>query len=386
MRTLLPFGAIALLLAGCGGSSESASPETQPTPPVVVTPPTPTPQEVMTAIHDKTNVANDSYSRFDIVGDGIMLVYSATNTNQVVNNLVVADIHHTLMVDYTDPSNIKVTDIGLGTVARGTAVGDFDSDGVPDYYAYSHGHEFNDANGSSDYWAVEGDNVVYLSTSQYQGKRVGGGYTHGACIGDFNGDGFADIFDVNVYKNSPLVRYGDGNGNFQSPQDAPLELREPVEQFFASCTVIDTNDDAINDVVLGRNSDYFQSLNGHTVLLGNSNGIEYGYQTDIPSYDGVNGIPGTLKMFNVNDRYVIAFVTDYRHVWAELLEVTNNGLVLADSLPLSADGESAHDAELINGEMVIMSANATELPIYYTQPLSHVKIVDGKLVEEVRTR
>lgn len=383
MKKLLLTSAIAFAIAGCGGGSDSSPvaqvPPTTP-PPVVVTP---TPQEVFSAIAETMEGSNYQYARFDIVGNSKMVIYRATNLNTVTNGVTDADIKNAVFVDYSDPNNIQTTDLGLGTVARGTVVADFDGDGTEDFYAHSHGHEF----GEYENWAPEGSNIIYLSSLQYQGKTVSGGYTHGACAGDFNGDTFIDIIDVNPYKGSPLVLYNDGNGNF-TVNETPIELREPLQENFTSCVAIDTNSDAFDDVVLGRNADYNQEVNGHTVLLGGANNLTYGYETEvIPYIDGVpDGAPGALKMFNVSDQYVIAYVSDYQTSWADLLEVTSEGLVLIDNIELNVDATGTHDAEIIGDKMVPLSTHTSMLNTYYTDEVPHVSIVDGKLVETFKLR
>lgn len=381
MKKFLLTSAVTLALTGCGGSGSNTSEEQPPitTPPVVVIP---TPQEVFSSIAAQFDSSNYQFARFDIVGDSKMVIYRAKQLDTITNGVTDADIEDAILVDYSDPNNIQTTDMGLGTVARGTVVADFDGDGIDDYYAHSHGHEF----GAYENWPHEGDNVLYLSSLQYQGKIIGGGYTHGACAGDFNGDSFVDILDVNAYNGSPLVRYNDGSGNFTT-YDTPIELREPLREDFTSCVAIDTNADSIDDVVLGRNADENQDVNGHTVLLGGTNALTYGYETEVIPYDHAvpDGAPATLKMFNVSDKYVIALVSDYYTDWADLLEVTDNGLVLVDHITLSSDS-TALDAELINNELVPFWSNPLTLETYYTEEVSHVSIIDGKLVETVKTR
>lgn len=323
------------------------------------------------------------FTRFDIVGNAKMVVYRATNLNTITNGVTDADIEDTVLVDYRDSNNIVITTMGVGTVARGTVVADFDGDQLDDYYAHSHGHEF----GNGENHALEGDNVLYLSSLQYQGKIIGSGYTHGACAGDFNGDGFVDILDVNAYSGSPLARFNDGNGNF-TVQNTPIELREPLQENFTSCIAIDVNGDTIDDVVLGRNADYHLDVNGHTVLLGSTDGLLYGYETEVIPYDNAvpDGAPATLKMFNIQDRYVVAYVSDYLTSWADLLEVTDNGLVLVDKISLTVDATGTHDAEMINDQMVPLSANTLSLDTYYSEDVSHISIANGRLVETIKAR
>ncbi|KPN77588.1 hypothetical protein AEA42_07605 [Shewanella sp. Sh95] len=382
MKKFLLTSAVTLALTGCGGSGSNTSEEQPPitTPPVVVVP---TPQEVFSSIAAQFDSSNYQFARFDIVGNSKMVIYRAKQLDTITNGVTDADIEDAILVDYGDPNNIQTTDMGLGTVARGTVVADFDGDGIDDYYAHSHGHEFGDG----EHHATEGNNIIYLSTLQYQGKVIAGGYTHGACSGDFNGDTFIDMIDVNSYSGSPIVRYNDGNGNFTA-HDTPIELREPIQENFTSCVAIDTNSDSIDDVVLGRNADYNLEVNGHTVLLGGTDGLTYGYETEVIPYDHAvpDGATGAIKMFNVSNRYVIAYVTDYITSWADLLEVTDNGLVLVDNITLTVDATGTHDAEMIGNEMVPLSANTSTLNSYYTEEVSHVSIVNGKLVETVKTR
>ena len=65
--------------------------------------------------------------------------------------------------------------------------------------------------------------------------------------------------------------------------------------------------------------------------------------------------------------------------------MTDNGLVLVDHITLSSDS-TALDAELINNELVPFWSNPLTLETYYTEEVSHVSIIDGKLVETVKTR
>ncbi|NIY90203.1 FG-GAP repeat domain-containing protein [Vibrio campbellii] len=355
------------ILVGCGGGGGGSSAPKQPT---TTTPPAATVNSVFQDVENKFR--NNAFTRYDILEDGLMVVYSAKSNKE---------LNDTVLVDYSDLENVTYTDIGPGTYARATVYADLDADGVKDIYAVSHGDEIGDSSTWQDGYA----NVMYfLGTGE--SRTVGEGtYTHGACAGDFNGDALTDIVDVNAYKQKPVVRYGTD----LTATDVPVEMLENPNEYTA-CLSADINYDGYDDVVFGRNyeasySDDVASLpNNHFVLLGSAQGLVYDADFEQPStsMNMFNQLPATVAMHEL-DGYVVAFVTDYYTTQVELLEPTGNGLVHVDTLVVERE---VLDVFKHNDALVVTNTPIDNLSEYYTNSALHITVVNGELVSKYQSR
>jgi len=142
---------------------------------------------------------------------------------------------------------------------KGISVGDFDGDGVADLAVTN--------NGSSKVSVLLGNGD---GTFQPQQTYPVGAQPLGVAVGDFNGDGFADLAVTNQNDNtvSVLLNKGDGTGTFQSQQTfATGNVPDGV-------AIGDFNGDGIPDLAVTNQNDATVS-----VLLGNGDGTFLTQQT-----------------------------------------------------------------------------------------------------------
>lgn len=375
------FAAVALSACGGGGSSSTET--------VQVAPPTgssnnsdntPTAEEVFASISaelEHTHTMN--YARFDVLENDRMLVgYSPDKTAPEL-----------ILVDYSDPENIIYNELGTGGFRRGVIEADFDHDSTNELYTYSHGYEYFNGDGELEL-ASEGNNFYITETGEV--KHIDDEYTHGACAGDFNGDTNIDIFDVNSSVDDPLVRYNDGNGNFDNVQEMPSAFLERIETFTA-CTVVDVDSDGFDDVVLGRNLNDIVNAdesitsvpNDHVILFGGSDSLEFN-----ENYSIVNGrsdfefedYPSTTGIYTTGD-YMVAFVTDYNTTEVELYQREGDTYTFVEAVSLDI---STLDIEVVGSTGIVTSTWTKDIDTYYTEPAIHVTVVDNALQIEERLR
>lgn len=381
MKNILIASAIAMTLVGCGGGgSTPVDNSTSTTPPTTVTPdPKPTKAEAIQAIADHfSEVQEQNFTRYDFITETSLLVSYSPDTTAPT----------TVIVDFSDTANITYTEVEPTTFYRGVVAQDFDNNGELDLYLYSHGYEIFDENGDAIDSAESGINYLSLNGTITQ---EGEGYTHGACSGDFNGDTYPDIYDVNAYGSMSLVRYNDGNGSFQV-RDIPLELRGFAANAvdapnFTSCASSDIDGDGYSDVVLGRNYTYngeYEQLNEHVVLFGSVDGLVYDSNRSLSEfmmYDSIAGTEATVSI-HIEGEYIVAFVTDYYNSAAELYKWTDTGYQFVNAI--EQEGQFL-DVDNINGEFVPRWSALNFLAGYYDET-DHYSIVDGKLTLSKKVR
>ena len=331
--------------------------------------PVPTVADAFEEISNKfSDVDHLNFSRFDVVGDGRMLVGYSADTNGT--DLV--------LVDYTDIENITYTEVGKGDHHRGIVAEDFDVDGTLEIYTFSHGYEYVHDNGDTD-MAETGEN--FLISEDGTIERVGGAYTHGACSGDFNGDTLPDIIDVNV---NPLVRYGDGNGDFENAQDMPVGLLE-YNETFTTCTAHDINNDGYDDVIFGRNSG-----DNHVIVYGGADNMTFSSETSIVEYGEKGAVytltdrgPVTTGMFTTGD-YLVTFVTDYdTGTMIELFETDGTTYRHVETQEFD---QGVLDIEVTGDTAVVTDTWIKAMSEYYTEPALHVTVDNGSLSLESKLR
>src|SRR6266478_4446530 len=142
----------------------------------------------------------------------------------------------------------------------GIAVGDFNGDGKADLAVVNFGD-----------WNVyvllgNGDGTFQAARSVYFAS--GGGFPWSIAAGDFNGDGKLDLVVSNYGDNSLSVLLGNGDGTFQAP------LTSPVGTNPAQVTVGDFNGDGKLDLAVSSVAN-----NTVAVLLGNGDGTFQAPQT-----------------------------------------------------------------------------------------------------------
>jgi hypothetical protein len=142
------------------------------------------------------------------------------------------------------------------------AVADFNGDGVPDLVVAGAGAD-----------GVYGNTVSVLlgnGDGSFQAKTdfVVGSEPRSVAVGDFNGDGIADLAVANYGGKSVSVLLGNGDGTFQAKVDYPIEGSDKSGPF--AVAVADVNGDGVPDLVVA-NAHYL--ANGTvSVLCGKGDG------------------------------------------------------------------------------------------------------------------
>lgn len=131
--------------------------------------------------------------------------------------------------------------------ANGSGVGviDYDADGWPDLYFIQGGlwHERGERNPRRDRLFRNLGNGRFADVTEQAGLGDGE-YGQGVAVGDFNGDGFPDIYVGNVGKNRLYENMGDGT--FRDITDAAGVGGDG--RWTTSCAIVDFNGDALPEI------------------------------------------------------------------------------------------------------------------------------------------
>jgi len=173
---------------------------------------------------------------------------------------------------------------------RKILVGDFNGDGRPDIFIASHGYDTSPFSGEQ--------NKLYLSQSNGTWKDATStlpqllDFSHGASIGDINGDGSVDIYVNNVFgqaaqnpyilKNNGLGIFSIANGALPNGSGQLLDVFHlPLNQFTSSY-IDDLNNDGKKDLILGTEGTR-GSANGSLILWNQGSGFDQNNVTFLPT-------------------------------------------------------------------------------------------------------
>ena len=140
-----------------------------------------------------------------------------------------------------------------GTNPVSVAVGDFNGDGKADVAVANAG--------SGDITVLLGNGSGGFTAASSSPLAVGAQLSS-VKVGDFNGDGYADLIVADPLTNSVTVLLGDGRGRFMAPGGPSAVGNSP-----ASLVVGDFNGDGIPDVAVAN-----ENSNSVTILLGDGGG------------------------------------------------------------------------------------------------------------------
>jgi len=139
------------------------------------------------------------------------------------------------------------------TMAGGVAVFDYNNDGKLDIF-FTNGADLKTLNKNSPKYynrLFENDGQGHFTDVTEKAGLQGTGYDTGVAIGDYDNDGFEDIFVAGVYRNT--LYHNNGNGTF-TDVTAKAGLNKPDPQYGPLWSVaaawIDVNNDGLLDLVV----------------------------------------------------------------------------------------------------------------------------------------
>ncbi len=130
----------------------------------------------------------------------------------------------------------------------GVGVLDFDLDGLPDLF-FTQGEDWlasADAPSPSDQYQdtmFRNRGATFSNVTELARIPIEGGFGQGCSAGDFNNDGFVDVYVANAGVNQLLINLGDGTYH-----DATAELNLVTSTWTTSCLIADLNADGFPDL------------------------------------------------------------------------------------------------------------------------------------------
>ena len=177
----------------------------------------------------------------------------------------------------------------VGTSPASVTVGDFNGDGIADLATANFG--------SNNVTVLLGNGTGGFGAPTAFGAGAG---TFAVTVGDFNGDGKSDLAAANYTDNTVTVLLGDGTGGFTASATSPFAVgSEPY-----SLAVGDLDGDGNQDLAIANSSD-----STVTVLLGNGAG---GFTAAVAPVGGaytVGANPGSVVVADLNGDGLLDLVT-----------------------------------------------------------------------------
>jgi hypothetical protein len=190
-----------------------------------------------------------------------------------------------------------------GNYAYGLAVGDFTGHGNRDLVVVDNGHVLPYRPGGLSVLLSNGDGTfkppVFYSTGQYP-------FPYGVAVGDFRGNGVADLVAAIAGGSSVQVFLGNGDGSFQNP------VTYAVGSYPYRVAVADLRGNGISDLVTANGA-------GVSVLLGNGNGTFQAHQ------DYAAGPVNSVAVADLNGDGIPDVVTANSYPTATISVLSGNG-------------------------------------------------------------
>ncbi len=181
---------------------------------------------------------------------------------------------HTCKIASTRPEDGHKLHHGMG---GGASVIDYDLDGWPDVIATMlNGTAMERDSSANRLFRNVGGNFVDRTSSL---DKVDNGFSQGIAVGDFNGDGFPDLFDANIGKNRLYRNNGDGTLSDVTAQSGILG-----EYWTTSAAIVDLDGDGNADIF---SSNYCSGSEAFKMRCTNSSGEVPCQPLQFPAQDDV---------------------------------------------------------------------------------------------------
>jgi hypothetical protein len=218
--------------------------------------------------------------------------------------------------------NGPTSPVAVGGLPWSEAVGDFNGDGIADLAV---------ANNNTNTVAILlGDGSGNFTPAPGSPAAVGS-QPYGVAVGDFNGDGIQDLAVTNYNGHSVTILLGDGTGRFTPALGSPVSVgNNPI-----SAAVGDFNGDGIQDLAVSNNNS-----NNVSILLGDGTGRFVNAAGSPVASGGTNAEFVTIGDFNGDGIQDLA-VANYNSRVGILLGNGSGGFAPAPGSPVTIGSGAA---------------------------------------------
>ncbi len=169
-------------------------------------------------------------------------------------------------------------------IGSGVALFDYDNDGDVDLY-FVNGSDLPGMTSSipptNRFYRNEGGTFIDITDEASVGDT---GYGLGCCVGDYNNDGFTDLYVTNYGPN--VLYHNNGDGTFT---DVTATAGVAGDQFSSGCAFVDVNADGYLDLYVVNYIQFDPETNPECARLG------------IPTYCTPEALPGVADVFYRNN-------------------------------------------------------------------------------------
>lgn len=139
----------------------------------------------------------------------------------------------------------------LETTGTGVAIFDYDNDGWPDIFLVN-GTQIGQSAGTAGYLYHNNHDGTFTNVTASAGLKTGG-WGQGVCVGDYDNDGLDDFYVTSYGKNR--LYHNEGNGKFKEVAESAGVAGSGYE-WSTGCAFIDYDGDGLLDIVVARYVDF----------------------------------------------------------------------------------------------------------------------------------